>query len=72
MIDQCRDVMTSCDYFVLLDADMVLRVDPAWEWNTLDGKDVYNLIEFSSVEYENVRIIRRTADEIRVVGATHE
>ena len=33
MINQCRNVMTSCDYFVLLDADMVLRVDPAWSWD---------------------------------------
>ena len=72
MIGECREVMTSCDYFVLLDADMVLRVDPAWSWNTLDGKDVYNLVQISGVEYENVRIIRRTADRIRVVGATHE
>lgn len=72
MINQCREVMTSCDYFVLLDADMVLRVDPAWNWDDLDGKDVYNLIQISSVEYENVRIIRRTADRIKVVGATHE
>jgi glycosyltransferase involved in cell wall biosynthesis len=72
MINQCRDMMTSCDYFVLLDADMVLRVDPAWNWNVLDGKDVYNLVQVSSVEYENVRIVRRTADRIKVVGATHE
>jgi glycosyltransferase involved in cell wall biosynthesis len=31
MIDKCRQVMTSCDYLVLLDADMVLRVSPAWD-----------------------------------------
>jgi glycosyltransferase involved in cell wall biosynthesis len=72
MINQCRDVMTTCDYFVLLDADMVLRVDPAWNWDDLDDKDVYNMIQISSVEYENVRVIRRTADRIKVVGATHE
>jgi glycosyltransferase involved in cell wall biosynthesis len=72
MIDTCRKVMTSCDYLVLLDADMVLRVSPEWDWAKLDGRDVYNLVQISGVEYENVRMIRRDATEIRVVGATHE
>ena len=72
MIDACRRIMTSCDYLVLLDADMVLRVSPEWDWAKLDGRDVYNLIQISGVEYENVRMIRRDAQDIRVVGATHE
>jgi glycosyltransferase involved in cell wall biosynthesis len=72
MIEQCRQVMTSCDYLVLLDADMVLRVSPEWDWAKLDGRDVYNLVQISGVEYENVRMIRRDAPDIRVVGATHE
>jgi glycosyltransferase involved in cell wall biosynthesis len=72
MIDKCRQVMTSCDYLVLLDADMVLRVSPAWDWAKLDGRDVFNLVQISGVEYENVRMIRRDAPDIRVVGATHE
>ena len=72
MIDACREIMTSCDYLVLLDADMVLRVSPEWDWAKLDGRDVYNLVQFSGVEYENVRMIRRDATGIRVVGATHE
>lgn len=71
LLDTCRK-QTTCDYLVLLDADMVLEVSPEWDWAKLDGKDVYNLIQVSSVEYENVRIIKRTADKIRVVGATHE
>ena len=71
MLDHCRKIM-SCDYLVLLDADMVLRVSPKWDWSKLDGRDVYNFIQVSGVEYENVRMIRRTADHIRVVGATHE
>lgn len=72
MIDACRRVMTSCDYMVLLDADMVLRVSPEWDWAKLDRRDVYNFIQVSSIEYENVRMIRRDATDIRVVGATHE
>lgn len=72
MLDQCRVVMTSCDYFVLLDADMVLRVSPGWDWSQVDSEDVYNFIQISGVEYENVRMIRRTAHKIKVVGATHE
>lgn len=72
MINKCRQVMTSCDYLVLLDADMVLRVSPEWDWAKLDNHDVYNVIQMSGVEYENVRMIRRDAPGIRVVGATHE
>ena len=72
MIEKCRQVMTSCDYLVLLDADMVLRVSPEWKWAELDNQDVYNVIQVSGVEYENVRLIRRDAQNIRVVGATHE
>lgn len=71
MIDNCRKVMT-CDYLVLLDADMVLHVSPDWDWSKLDGRDVYNFIQISGVEYENVRMIRRAAEEVHVVGATHE
>lgn len=71
LLDTCRQQMT-CEYFVLLDADMVLKVSPEWDWKKIDGKDVYDIIQSSSIEYANVRIIRRTADKIRVVGATHE
>lgn len=71
LLDTCRRRMT-CEYFVLLDADMVLKASPEWDWNKIDGKDVYDVIQSSSIEYANVRIIRRTADKIRVVGATHE
>ncbi|EWM20245.1 glycosyl group 2, partial [Nannochloropsis gaditana] len=28
MIDECRKLMKSCDYFLLLDADMILKVHP--------------------------------------------
>ena len=71
LLDMCR-ARTTCDYLVLLDADMVLKVSPEWDWAELDGKDVYKMFQVSSVEYENVRIIKRTADRIKVVGATHE
>lgn len=72
MMDRCREA-SRADYLLLLDADMVLRVSDQWDWTKLDGKDVYNLIQFWGVEYENVRLVRREATaDIRVVGSTHE
>jgi tetratricopeptide (TPR) repeat protein len=71
LLDMCR-ARTTCDYLVLLDADMELKVSPGWDWAKLDGKDVYKMIQVSTVEYENVRIVKRMADRIKVVGATHE
>lgn len=71
LLDTCRERMT-CDYLVLLDADMVLKASPEWDWAKLEGKDVYDLTQVSSIEYQNPRIIKRTADKIKVVGATHE
>lgn len=71
LLDTCRQ-RTTCDYLVLLDADMVLRVNPEWDWARLDGKDVYNLVQVSGLEYANVRMIKRSADRINVFGATHE
>ena len=71
LLDTCRQ-RTTRDYLVLLDADMVLSVSPKWNWSQLDGKDAYNMIQVPPVEYENLRIIKRTADRIKVVGATHE
>lgn len=71
LLDTCRQ-RTTCDYLVLLDADMVLRVSPEWDWARLDGKDVYDFVQVSGLEYANVRMIKRSADRIKVVGATHE
>lgn len=71
LLDTCRQ-RTTCDYFLLLDADMVLRVSPHWDWAMLDGKDVYDFVQVSGLEYTNVRMIKRSADRIKVVGATHE
>jgi tetratricopeptide (TPR) repeat protein len=71
LLDTCRQ-QTTCEYLVLLDADMVLRVSPDWDWAKLDGADVYDFVQVSSIEYANVRMVKRTADRIKVVGATHE
>lgn len=63
IIDQCRQVLTSCNYLVLLYADMVLRISSEWDWAKLDGRDVYNPLQVSGVEYESLRLIRRDAEE---------
>lgn len=71
LLKTCREKST-CDYLLLLDADMVLSVNPEFNWKLAGNYDVYNLIQISSVEYENVRIIPRNADDIRYIGSTHE
>jgi hypothetical protein len=43
LLDTCRARMT-CDYLLLLDADMVLHVSPEWDWAKID-KDVYEFIQ---------------------------
>lgn len=71
LLDACRK-HSSCEYLLLMDADMVLRVSPSWDWTRLDDQDAYHVLQISSIEYENVRLVRRTADRIRYVGSTHE
>ena len=71
LLDTCRQ-RTTCEYLLLLDADMKLRVSPEWDWMKLDNQDVYDLVQVSGLEYANVRMIKRSADKIKVVGATHE
>lgn len=71
LLKTCREKST-CDYLLLLDADMVLSVSPEFNWNLVVKYDVYNLIQQSSIEYENVRIIPRNADDIQYIGSTHE
>jgi glycosyltransferase involved in cell wall biosynthesis len=74
LLDKCRET-TKCDYLLLLDADMILCVSPEWDAAKFDKKskiDVYSLIQISSLEYENVRLIRTDAVDVKVVGSTHE
>lgn len=71
LLKTCR-VQSTCDYLLLLDADMVLSVSDEWNWKLAGKYDVYNLIQISSIEYENVRIIPRKADDIKYIGSTHE
>jgi len=72
LLQKCRET-TRCDYLLLLDADMILCQSPEWDWARFDSRiDVYSLIQVSALEYENVRLIRRDAIEVKVVGSTHE
>jgi glycosyltransferase involved in cell wall biosynthesis len=72
MLETCW-AKTDCDYLVLLDADMVLKVSSEWDWRKLDNKAVYDMVQVSGLEYHNVRMLRRTtSNAVKVVGSTHE
>lgn len=72
LLQKCRET-TSCDYLLLLDADMILCRSPEWDWAKFNSRiDVYSFIQVSALEYENVRLIRRDAIDVKVVGSTHE
>lgn len=58
-------------YLLLLDADMILKVDPSFDKSALK-EDAYNLIQKTPcMSYYNVRLIRANKNWI-CVGPTHE
>ena len=64
---------TGADYILLLDADMILQVDPTFDKNSLNVP-VYTLFQESGngMIYTNVRLVRGDAVPCRYVGVTHE
>ena len=59
------------DYVLLLDADMVLEVNPSFDKHSLD-QDNYKITQGSeSFYYDNVRIVRNNGN-YHYVGVTHE
>jgi glycosyltransferase involved in cell wall biosynthesis len=64
---------SGADYILLLDADMVLHVDPTFDKNVLRAP-VYTVFQECSngLKYTNVRLVRGDAENCRYVGVTHE
>lgn len=66
-----RSSFPQADYLLLLDADMVLRIEPGWNKDALCA-DQYLFRQLNSVlEYWNTRLIR-AALPWRCTGVTHE
>lgn len=63
------------DYILLLDADMVLEIDPSLniqEWKSKMTADIYYLFQGSpSSYYKNVRIVKKNPN-YKYCGVTHE
>jgi tetratricopeptide (TPR) repeat protein len=60
------------DYILLLDADMIFKIEPFFSKTMLLKGDVINIFQKnSSIEWFNTRIFKRTLD-IECVGVTHE
>jgi glycosyltransferase involved in cell wall biosynthesis len=68
---QLFDSLPLC-YFLLMDADMELRVDdPQWR-EKLTGADAYDVVQRAgSLSYHNTRLLRHDAPA-KYVGVTHE
>ncbi len=66
-----RQAFPAADYLLLLDADMVLKVEPDWRKDQLTG-DQYLVRQVNpSIEYWNTRLVRASLPW-RCVGVTHE
>jgi glycosyltransferase involved in cell wall biosynthesis len=60
------------DYILLLDADMVLKIENGFSKKTLWRGDVINIFQKNnSIEWYNMRIFKRTL-KVTCVGVTHE
>lgn len=70
-VDLARQTFPAADYLLLLDADMVLKVEPDWckDCLTADHYLVRQVNPF--IEYWNTRLVR-AALPWRCVGVTHE
>lgn len=74
-LNAAREKIKEADFFLLLDADMVLEIDPSLniqEWKSKITSDIYYLFQGSpSCYYKNVRIVKRNPNH-RYRGVTHE
>lgn len=61
-------------FLLFLDADMTLVVGPKFDKQTsFQGGDVFTIMQKgSNIEYYNLRIARRTVEDLRYIGPTHE
>lgn len=58
-------------YLLLLDADMILEIDPTFTKETLKGDSYFVMQRSSSVAYYNTRLLR-ASKQWTCVGVTHE
>lgn len=66
---------SKCDYLLFLDADMKIAKGPQYSKAALlaSGADVLSLMQRGgSLEYYNMRLMKRTLLNLRCVGVTHE
>lgn len=68
---ECARQVTSCDYLLLLDADMELCVHDKDVLHNFSGDVMYLVQKHSSLVYSNIRVVRRTL-AASYVGVTHE
>lgn len=70
-VELAKQTFPGADYLLLLDADLVLVVDPAWSKSQLQG-DNYMIRQVNPfIEYWNVRLIRASLPWV-CTGVTHE
>ena len=64
---------TDADYILLMDADMVLQVEPKFDKASLVAP-VYTLFQETGngLKYANVRLVRGDVKNCRYIGVTHE
>ncbi len=70
-VSLAQDTYPEADYFLLLDADMILKVQPEFKKNDLN-EDKYMIMQFNNrIKYWNTRLIK-TSLPWECVGVTHE
>ena len=66
------DACPMADFVLLLDADMILVIDPEFNKNKLDEADIYSIEQGNDTfQYSNTRIVRSTCAH-NYSGVTHE
>ena len=70
-LNRARQSTLAFDYLLLFDADMELKVNDLSALEQLHAEAALVQQESSTITYQNVRLVRRSADA-RYVGATHE
>jgi glycosyltransferase involved in cell wall biosynthesis len=70
-LDMARRLEPTCDYFMLMDADMELQMNPGFIFENLTHEAYYVTQKAGPTAYRNIRLVRRTA-KAAYHGVTHE
>nr|QBK90112.1 MAG: glycosyl transferase family 2 [Pithovirus LCPAC102] len=72
-VNLAKDSFKSADYLLLIDADMVLKINKTWSISkdTLDKSSYMFLQKSDSIEYWNIRLIKANL-KWECIGVTHE